>query len=155
MRAQQSRKGHAFLLIVILLVGIIVALALLSTWLVRVRHAPIVQDAFWEVNRQRVTIVGVGAEVKAHIVIKATEEYVGSVVVKIRKDVAIWLDSDYDILTMPVNLVGGQEKEIELVFVPDKPSGGGLRGYFIEIEFKATRTGWVMENSYPPRLRVG
>ena len=155
MRAWQSNKGQAFLLIVIVLVGIIVAFALLSTWFVRVRYAPIVQDAFWEVDGQRVTTAKVGAEVKAHVVIRATGEYVGSVAVKIRKDVVVWFDSDYNVLTMPVNLVGGQEKEIEFVFVPDKPSGGGLRGYFIEIEFKATRTGWVMENSYPPRLRVG
>ena len=142
------------MLIVILLVGIIVAFALLSTWLARVRYAPIVQDAFWEVDGQRVTAARVGAEVEAHVTIKATGEYVGSVVVRIRKDVALWLDSDYNVLTMPVNVVGGQEKEIEFTFVPDKPSGDRLRGYFIEIDFKATKTEWVMGNSYPPRLRV-
>jgi len=154
LRARQLNKGQTLLLIVILLAGIIVASAVLSTRLARVRYAPTVQDAFWEVDGQRVTTARVGAEVKAQVMIKATEGYVGSVVVKIRKDVALWLDSDYHVLTVSVNLVGGQEKEIDLVFVPDKPSGGGLRGYFIEIDFKATKTKWVMENSYPPRLKV-
>lgn len=88
------------------------------------------------------------------MVIRATEEYVGSVVVKVRKDVVLWFDSDYHVLTVPVNLTGGQEKDMEVTFIPDKSSGGRIRGYFIEIDFEATGTKLVMENSYPPKLRL-
>jgi len=138
----------------LLLAGTIAAFALLSARPVKVRYAPTVQEAFWEVDGQRVTTASVGITVNAHVMIKAVDEYVGSVVVKIRKDFAFWFDSDYQVLTVPVNLAGGQEKEIELVFVPDKPSQGRLRGYFIEIDFAITKTKWVTENSYPPRLRM-
>jgi len=152
--AQRASKARAFVPIILLLIVIIVALALLSVWPARIRYAPIVQEAFWDVDGQRVTTAKVGVEVKAHVRIKATEEYVGLVVVRIRKDIALWPDSDYQVLSVPVNLVGDQEKEIELTFAPDKTSGGRLRGYFIEIDFETVKTKWVMENSYPPRLTV-
>jgi hypothetical protein len=79
-------------------------------------------------------------------------------VVKIRKDARLWFDSDFAVDTIPVDLAGGDEKTIELSFTPDEVSHGtitGLRGYFIEIEFRATGTTWTMENSYPPRLTAG
>lgn len=154
MRAQQSLRGQTFLVVILLIAGIMVAFALLSARPVEVKYAPIVQEAFWEVDGEGVTTARVGTTVNAHVMIKAVGEYVGSVVVKIRKDFALWFDSDYQILSVPVDLVGGQEKEIELIFVPDKPSDGRLRGYFIEIDFEITKTKWVMENSYPPRLRI-
>jgi len=116
-----------------------------------------VQEVFWQMEGQKVTTVGVGVEVEAYVVVKATEEYVGSIVVKIRKDISFWPDSDYSIKTVPVNLIGGQETKLELSFVPDQASDGGLRslrGYFVEVDFSATQTSWVMENSYPPRLKV-
>jgi len=153
LRAQQSIRGQVFILVVLLLAGI-AAFTLLSAHSIRVRYSPIVQEVFWEVDGQKVATARVGTTVKAHVVIKAIDEYVGLVVVKLRKDSAFWFDSDYQILTVPVDLVGGQEKEIDLVFVPDKPSEGNLRGYFIEIDFEITKTKWVMENSYPPRLRI-
>lgn len=127
---------------------------LLSTVSVRVRAAPTVREAFWLVDHKRVSTARLGEKVVAHVLVKVTEEYAGSIVVKIRKDVAFWFDSDYHVSTIPVNLKGGEEKEIGIAFTPDEASGGSLRGYFIEIEYRATRTMWVMENSYPPRLRV-
>lgn len=137
-----------------MIVAIIIAFVLLSARVSRVRHSPTVQEAFWTVNGQRVTTASLGAEVTAHVTIRATEEYVGSIVVKVRKDLSFWPDSNYHIATLPVNLVGGQEREIRLTYVPDQASGGGLRGYFIEVDFEVTGTDWVMESSYPPRLKV-
>lgn len=154
MRRRQSSKGQAFLFIILLAIVIIAAFALLWTRFTRVRFAPIVQEAFWQVDEQRITTASVSSEVEATVAVKATEQYVGSIVIKIRKDVALWPDSDYHVLTVPVDLAGGEEKKIEFTFVPDESSDGGLRGYFIEVDFLATRTKWVMENSYPPRLRV-
>jgi hypothetical protein len=157
MTSKRARKGQALVLIVIVLLAIIVIFAVLSLRSARVSAAPTVQEVFWQVSGQNVTTVRVGDEVEAHVVVKATEEYVGSIVVKIRKDISFWPDSDYSIKTVPVNLRGGQETEFELTFVPDQASDGGfrgLRGYFVEVDFSATHTNWVMENSYPPRLKV-
>jgi len=150
----RTRKGQAFMLILLVLLGIIVIFTLLSTRSARVRSAPLVQEVFWRVNGQKVTIASVGDEVEAHVVVKATEEHVGSIVIKIRKDISLWPDSDYSVKTLPVTLRGGQEAELELAFVPDQASGGRLRGYFVEVDFSATHTSWVMESAYPPRLKV-
>jgi len=150
----RTRRGQAFVLILLVLLGIIVVSALVSTRSARVRSAPVVQEAFWRVEGRRATTASAGAGVEAHVIVEATEEYVGSMVVRIRKDISFWSDSDYSIKTVPVNLRGGQETELELAFVPDQASAGSLRGYFVEVDFSATGTSWVMESSYPPRLRV-
>jgi len=157
MMNKRARKGQVLVLIVLVLLAAIVIFALLSIRSARVRAAPTVQEVFWQVGDERVTTASVGDEVEAHVVVKAGEEYVGSIVVKIRKDVSLWPDRDYSVKTVPVNLKGGQETELELAFVPDEASDGGfrgLRGYFVQVDFSATDTTWVMENSYPPRLRV-
>jgi len=151
---QQTSKGFAFIVVVLLLIVILGAFALLFAWPVNVRYRPMVEEVFWDVDGQRVTTASVGLTVKAHVRIIATEEYVGLVVVKIRKDVALWPDSDYQVLSVPISLVSGQVKEVELAFIPDNPSGGSLRGYFVEIDLKATNSKWVMEATYPPRLKV-
>jgi len=157
LRRRQTSKGQTLILIVLVLLAVVLIFGLLSILSARVRAAPIVREAFWLVDDQRVSTATLGDKVEAHVVIKVTEEYVGSIVVKIRKDVAHSFDSDFHISTIPVNLKGGEEKEIEITFTPDEPSSSGffgLRGYFIEVEFRVTRTTWVMENSYPPRLKV-
>jgi hypothetical protein len=154
MKTGRTRRGQAFILFLIVLLAVLVAFALLSTQSARVRSTPTVQDVFWQVGGQRATTVTMNDEVEAHVVVKATEEYVGSIVVKVRKDISFWSDSDYSIKTVPLNLKGDQVTELEFAFVPDQASGRSLRGYFIEIDFSATRTEWVMENSYPPRLKV-
>jgi hypothetical protein len=115
---------------------------------------PVVKEAFWKVDGRIVTIASAGVEVEAQVVLKAIGEYNGSIRVRIRRDVALRPEKDCCVVNVPVNLVEGKEKEVKLSFVPDKLSGNSLRGYFIEIDFSATKTKWVMENSYPPRLRV-
>lgn len=115
---------------------------------------PAIKEAFWKVDGQIVTTANIGVEVEAHVVLKAIEECPGSIRVRIRKDVALRPEKDCCVSNVPVNFIEGQEKEIELTFIPDEPSGNSLRGYFIEVDFLTTKTKWVMENSYPPRLRV-
>lgn len=154
MRRLNSLKGQGLILILLVLLGLVIVFVALSGVSVRVRSAPTVQEAVWQVSDQRVTAARIGQEVEAVTVVKAVEEYVGSIVVKIRKDTRLWPDSDYQVSTFPVNLRGGEDKELRILFAPDEASGGSLRGYFIEIEFQVTRTTWTMENSYPPRLTV-
>lgn len=154
MISKRSRNGQAIVLIIIVLLAVVVVFALLSMRSARIRSSPSVQEVFWRVVGANVTEASVGDDVEAHAVIRANEEYVGSMVVKIRKDVAFWPDSDYSTKTVPVSLRGDQVTEIELVFVPDQTSTGSLRGYFVEIDFLVSHTNWVMENSYPPRLTV-
>lgn len=154
MMSCRTRKGQGFILVIIILLVIVVIFALLIMHSSRVGSAPTVQEAFWRVGGQNVTDAFVGLEIEAHIVVKAKEEYVGSIVIKIRKDVSLWPDSDYSTKTVPVNLRGDQVTELELQFIPDQASGDRLRGYFIEIGFSVTHTSWTMEKSYPPRLKV-
>jgi len=153
LRRSRASKGQILIILVLILIGLIVVLGILSLVMVR-RPTPTVRETFWTVADSRVSTAKRGQEVEAHVVVRVSEEYVGSIVVKIRKDVALWVDSDYHISTVPTNIKGGDEKEIMVAFTPDEASGGSLRGYFVEIEFRATRTSWTMENSYPPRLKV-
>jgi len=148
------RKGETYLGSLLILLILLLIFAALITQNVGVRSSPIVDEVFWLAEGQKVTAVHVRSEVEVHVVIRATGQYVGSVVVKIRKDIASWLDEDYAILTVPISLGGDENTEIELTFIPDKASMGNLRGYFIEVNFLVTKAKWVMENSYPPRLRV-
>lgn len=157
MKRSYASKGQVFIFILLVLLVLIVISALISSYTARVGAAPSIKEAVWLVGGQRVSTANLGEEVEAHVVIQATEEYEGSILVKIRKDVKVWFDSDFAISTLPLNLEGGDEKTIEIFFTPDEAGCGGfagLRGYFIEIEFKATRTTWEMENSYPPRLTI-
>jgi len=154
MTSSRSRRGQAIILILILVLAVVVVFALLSMRSVRIRSSPSVQEVFWQVGGANVTEASLGDDVEAHAVIKVNKEYVGSIVVKIRKDVAFWPDTDYSTKTVPVDLRGDQVTELELAFVADQVSGGRLRGYFVEIDFQALHTNWVMENSYPPRLTV-
>jgi len=154
---RRQTKGQILVLIVVILLGLVLIFVLFSRVSVRVRAAPIVPESFWTVGDSAVTTATVGERVEAHVVIEAVEEYVGSVVVKVRKDISNWPDSDYHVSTIPVDLSGGEQEEIKITFIPDQASGGGLRGlrgYFIEVNFQATGTTWVMDNSYPPRLKV-
>lgn len=154
---RRQTSGQILILIVLVLVGLVLIFALFSRASVRVRAAPIVREASWTVDGSTVSTASLGDKVEAHVVVEAVEEYVGSIVVKIRKDVSHLPDSDFHISTIPVNLKAGEEQEIEIVIMPDEASSSGffgLRGYFIEVNFQVTSTTWVMENSYPPRLRV-
>ena len=157
LRRRQASKGQILIIILLVLFGLVVISGLISIFSGRDRAAPTIKEAYWVVDGQKASTSSLGEEVEAHVVIQAVEQYSGSIVVKIRKDIRLWFDSDFTVVTTPVNLAGGDEKTIEIAFTPDEASHGnvtGLRGYFIEIEFKTTRTTWKMENSYPPRLTV-
>ncbi len=153
--SRRNRKGQGLILVIVVLLLIVVIFALIAMHSARVRSSPAVQEAFWRLAGQNVTEAFVGLEVEAHVVVEAREEYVGSIVMKIRKDVSFWVDSDYSTKTVPVNLRRDEVIELELPFIPDQPSASRLRGYFVEIDFSVTHTSWAMENSYPPRLKVG
>jgi hypothetical protein len=157
MKTRHASKGQILVIILLLILGFIIISGLISFFSGRNGSAPVVKEAYWQIDGQKASTSSLGQEVEAHVVVQATEQYVGSIVVKIRKDARLWFDSDFKVDTIPVDLAGGDEKAMELSFTPDETSHGtitGLRGYFIEIEFRATRTTWTMENSYPPRLTV-
>ena len=157
MERRRASKGQILAIILLLILGFIIISGLISIFSGRNGSAPVVKEAYWQIDGQRVSTSSLGQEVEAHVVVQATEQYVGSIVVKIRKDARLWFDSDFKVDTIPVDLAGGDEKSMELSFTPDETSHGtvtGLRGYFIEVEFRATRTTYTMENSYPPRLTV-
>jgi hypothetical protein len=148
------RRGQVFIVVVVIILIVIALFVILTMFEARNRSAPLVQQVFWQASNQNITSVYLAGEVELHAVIRATEEYAGSVVVKVRKDVAYWFDSDYTVKTFPLNLGRGQTTELELTFSPDEASQGRFRGYFVEIQFSATKTNWVMDDSYPPRLEV-
>jgi hypothetical protein len=154
----RGRKGQILIFIVIILILAFVVFGLFSAFFGGGRPAPSVLEAYWSVGgRKDTTAVVVGERVVAVVVIKPSEQYVGSVVLKVRKDVQWWFDKDYAVATVPVDLRGGVEKELALEFVPDEASSGGvgsLKGYFIEVEFSAVGASWTMDSAYPPRLEV-
>ena len=150
----KKQQAQVFILIAIVALAILAVIVFLFIQGTRVRASPTVQEAFWQMGDSHVSTAVVGEEIAAHLIIQTKDEYVGSVVIKIRKDVSYWSDRDYSVKTLPLNLAGGQTIDLELQFVPDEASQGSMRGYFIEAEFPVTRTSWVMENSYPPRLRL-
>lgn len=142
------------IIILLLILGILLLFGLFSRFSIRLRATPIVQEAYWIVRDQNVSLSKLGEDVEAIIKIETTEHYSGSVVVKIKKDIRFWFDSDYHITTIPIDLGGGEERTMRIDFTPDEATGGSLRGYFVEIEFQSTKTTWTMENSYPPRLKI-
>jgi hypothetical protein len=150
----RGRKGQILIFIVIILILAFVVFGLLSAFFGGGRPVPSVLEAYWQVGGRRVTSTFVGAEVEAVVVIKPSEQYVGSVIVKVRKDISWWFDKDYAVSTVPVDLRGDVERQLTLEFVPDEASGGSLRGYFIEVEFSAATASWSMDSAYPPRLQV-
>ncbi len=157
MKRRYASRGQILAIILLLILGFIIISGLISIFSGRNGSSPVVKEAYWQIDGQKASTSSLGQEVEAHVIVQATEQYVGSIVVKIRKDARLWFDSDFKVDTIPVDLAGGDEKTIELSFTPDETSHGsitGLRGYFVEIEFRATRTSWTMENSYPPRLTV-
>jgi len=132
--------------------------SLLKKWrkIAEIRESmqPVIEEVSWEVDGRILKTASVGVKVGVHVVLKAIGKYNGPIRVRIRRDAALRPEKDLCAANVPVNLVEGKKKELELSFIPDKPSSNSLRGYFIEVDFSATKTKWVMENSYPPRLRV-
>jgi len=153
MKTSAKSRGQMLIIALIVLVLIVVIIVLGVASLGK-RQNPIVLEALWQKNDQRITEANRGDELHAYVVVRAEEEYVGSILVKVRKDIALWIDTDYEFSTFPVNLRGGQTTELELSFIPDQASSGRLRGYFVEVDFQVTGSNWVMEDSYPPRLKI-
>jgi len=152
--SSRARRGQVFIVIIVIIIILVALFVIVPMLGGRNRPAPLVQQILWQANNQNVTSVYLGEEFELRAVVKATEQYTGSVVVKVRKDVADWFDSDYAVKTFPLNLIGDQTIELELTFSPDEATQGRFRGYFVEIQFSATNTKWVMDDSYPPRLEV-
>jgi hypothetical protein len=153
----RGAKGQILIFIVIILIFAFVVFALLSPNFGGGKPAPSVLEAFWRVDGHRVTSASVGDSVEAVVTVRASEQYVGSVIVKVRKDVQWWFDKDYAVSTVPLDLRGGSERELTLEFVPDEASvgrAGSLRGYFVEVEFSAVGASWTMDGGYPPRLEI-
>ena len=152
----RNRRGIGFVLIIIVIVAIVVVFTLVLIRSTQLGSTPSVQDSYWVVAGKKSTpaVASVGQEVEAHVVIEAKEEYIDSVVVKIRKDISYLPDTDYATKTIPVDVKGGQTADLEVTFAPDQTSAGSLRGYFIEVDYSALHTNWVMDNAYPPRLTV-
>jgi hypothetical protein len=154
---RHQAKGQIIIFIILLILGLIIISGLISFFSGRNRHGPTIKEAYWLVDGQETSTGNIGEEVKAHIVIETAEQYEGSIVVRIRKDVRLWPDVDFAVSTIPVIIAGGHQETVNIAFTPDEATHGwliGLRGYFLEVEFKATGTTWTMENSYPPRLTI-
>jgi hypothetical protein len=150
-------RGQILIFIVLILIFAVVVFALLSPNFGGRKSAPAVLEAFWRVDGQRVNSASVGDSVEAVVTVRASEQYVGSVILKVRKDVSWWFDKDYSVATVPLDLRGGAERDLTLEFVPDEATVGrvgSLKGYFIEVEFSAVGASWTMDSAYPPRLEV-
>jgi hypothetical protein len=142
---------------------------------------PLVIEAYWEVNGQKVTTVPKDTTVNVHVVVKPRDSsrydpgsFSGNIVVEIRQD---WLGLDepygsanFDI-TKPIT--GDQTEHLQLAFVPKQSSSFLLHGYFIRAKYsgndaflryqedqsvyfvtESSGLSKEMENSYPPRLKV-
>jgi len=151
---RRDHKGIGFILIIIIIVAMIVVFALISFRSRQLGSTPSVQDSYWVVSARKSTVASVGQEVEAHVIIEAEEEYIDSVVIKIRKDISYLPDADYATKTIPVDVKGGQSTDLEITFTPDQASAGNLRGYFIEVGYSVLHANWVMDSAYPPRLTV-
>jgi hypothetical protein len=116
---------------------------------------PEISDAFWVVGSTRVTTARVGDEVEAHVRIRAIDGPLeGDITVRIRKDIALAPDTDYQIQTFFISVRFEEETEVVLTFYPDEASSWYLRGYFIEVNLTTWSRVWTMESTYPPRLMV-
>ena len=116
---------------------------------------PQVIDAWWTVGGAEVTSANVGSNVVAHVVIKALDGRLdGAVRVRVRKDITMLPDEDYEVKTFDISVGTGQTIELKVSFSPDKASGLTLRGYFIQVDLITWDDTWTMSDSYPPRLKV-
>ena len=152
--SSRVRRGQIFIVLLIILVIVVVLFVALPMIGSRSRSTPFVRQVFWSVGGRNVTSCFLDQEVEVHVIIESVQQYTASVVIKIRKDVALWFDSDYAAKTFPLDMPGGQSTELVVTFAPDEASEGQLRGYFVEVDFLMSNSNWIMENSYPPRLTV-
>lgn len=116
---------------------------------------PVVTTAYWKKGGAQVFSCGVGDQVTAVVSIKSISGYSdGIITVRIREDIPLLPDTDFEVQSYLVDLEDGQSGNIELTFYPERKSGFGFRGYFIEVDFDSWSDNWTMDSDYPPRLEV-
>ena len=116
---------------------------------------PVVQSAWWTVGGSSVTEVSQGQSVRAVIRIGSVGgRSVGTVTVRIRKDLAFLTDEDLIVNSYSVDLGESEYGDIEMTFTASEKSGFTFRGYFIQVDFNSWGDSWTMDSSYPPRLEV-
>jgi LEA14-like dessication related protein len=109
-------------------------------------------SVYWTVSGTTSNNCQLGDEVIAHVVIRATNAAsTDTITVRIRKDIALWVDQDFEVASFDILLEKDESAEYTVPFTPDQVSGGSLRGYFVEIEGGLS---WTMPDTYPPRLTV-
>jgi hypothetical protein len=150
----RAKRGQIFIVLLIILIIVVVLFVALPMIGSRSKSTPVVRQVFWSVGSRNVTSCFLDQEVEVHVIIESVQQYTASVVIKIRKDMSLWFDSDYVAKTFPLDLPGGQSTELVVTFAPDEASEEQLRGYFVEVDFLASNSNWIMVNSYPPRLMV-
>lgn len=74
--------------------------------------------------------------------------------VRIRKDIRVLPDEDYEVKTFDINVDTENTVTLRDSFVPDQASGFALKGYFIQVDFITWDDSWTIEDSYPPRLKA-
>jgi len=116
---------------------------------------PLLQKAWWTVDNQVVTEAKQGQTVKAHVLVKAIDGNLkGILTIRIRKDLALLPDEDYEVESFSINVPKGQTVELTVTFLASEKSSFSFRGYFIQVDFNSWETSWTMESSYPPRLKI-
>jgi len=115
---------------------------------------PAVTDVYWTAEGERVYTVQVNAKVKAHVFLATGTEFSGEIVIKIKRDLRFWPDSELTRQTFSVSMAPDSVREFTMEFYPDRTSQGQVRGYYVEVDFPFGHGRWTMENTYPPRLNV-
>jgi hypothetical protein len=111
-----------------------------------------VEEVYWTVSGVIISSCEVDDVVQAHIKLGALNAALDDdIVIKVRKDLALSLDTDVLTQNHHIFLERDQDTEIVISFSPTEASSILLRGYFIEIEGD---TQWTMSDEYPPRLTV-
>lgn len=149
-----AKRGQVFIVIAIVFVVLISLFVIIPLFNARSNSVPIVSEVFWQTESKNVTVAHLGDDVELHVVFRASKQYAGSIITKIKKDIAYWFDKDYAVKTYSIDLGVNQVTELKMAFSPDEASQGIMRGYFLEIYFSGAGTNWVMADSYPPRLQV-
>lgn len=115
---------------------------------------PAVTDVYWTVGGERVYTTQINTRVKAHVFLATATEFSGEIIIKIKRDLRFWPDSELTRQTFSVSMASDSVREFTLEFHPDSVSQGQLRGYYVELDFPFGYGRWTMENTYPPRLSV-
>jgi hypothetical protein len=106
-----------------------------------------ITNAWWSVTEAKQ-----GDMVTAYVTVEAVGGYFeGSVTVRIRKDMAFLPDEDHKVESFQLSLLE-EATTLTVTFIATERSSMIFRGYFIQVDFPGGT--WVMDDSYPPRLKV-